>query len=80
MCAVALGLVLLDGIADAAGCPDSKAAATACHACSCGPHMLSPGVIEVVPISAPAPYAAFEPSPYAFLLPESIFRPPSLAA
>lgn len=78
--AVAFGLTLFDSVADAAGCDDSKALATACHACSCGPHLVSPGVIEVVVTPAPVPYDSYKPVPYAFLLPTSIFHPPCLAA
>lgn len=78
--AVTLGLTLFDSVADAAGCDDSKAAATVCHACSCGPHLVSPGVIEVVATPAPVPYDSYKPVPYVFLLPASIFHPPRLAA
>lgn len=80
MCAVALGLALFDNIADAAGCEDSKATATACHACSCGPHLVSQGVIENAVAPTPVPYASYKPVPYAFLLATSIFHPPCLAA
>ncbi len=80
MCLVALALVFVDGIADAAGCDDSKAAATACHACSCGPHLVSPGVVEIVAAPAPSPYSSYKPVPYSFLLPAAIFHPPCLAA
>lgn len=81
LCVVALGLALFDSVADAAGCDDLKAAATAtCHACTCGPHLVSPGVIEVVAVPAPVPYTSYEPAIYAFLFPASIFHPPCLAA
>lgn len=80
VCAVALGLALFDNLADAAGCPDSKAPSAVCHACSCGPHLVTPGVVEIVPAPAPVSYTAYEPLPYVLLLPESIFHPPRLAA
>lgn len=78
--AVALGLVLFDSVADAAGCDDAKATATACHACSCGPHLVSPAVVEIVAAPVPVRYVSYKPVPYAFLLPTSIFHPPCLAA
>lgn len=80
LCVVALGLSLFDSVADAAGCDDSKATATACHACSCGPHLVSPGVVQVAVAPVPVSYVDYESVPYALLLPESIFRPPCLAA
>lgn len=80
MCAVALGLALFDNLADAAGCPDSTPGAAICHSCSCGPHLVSPAVAEVIVAPAPVAYASYKPVLYAFLLPESIFRPPCLAA
>ena len=80
ICAVALGLALFDSVADAAVCDDSKAAATACHACTCGPHLVSQGVTAIVAASAPVIHVSYKPVPYAFLLPKSIFHPPCLAA
>ncbi|MBI3288324.1 MAG: hypothetical protein HYZ74_02260 [Elusimicrobia bacterium] len=78
----ALGLTLIDTVADAAGsgCDDSKAAATVCHACSCGPHLVSPGVIEVAAAPPSASYVSYKARTYSFLLPTSIFHPPCLAA
>ncbi|UPT75480.1 MAG: hypothetical protein M0D55_07305 [Elusimicrobiota bacterium] len=78
--AIALGLTLFDSVADAAGCDDSKAAAAACHACACGPHLVSPGIIVIVAAPAPVQHAVYAPPSYAFLLPSSIFRPPCLVA
>jgi hypothetical protein len=78
--AVALGLVLFDSVADAAGCDDAKATAAVCHACLCGPHLVSPGVVEIAVAPAPVPYASYKLVSYAFLLPASIFHPPCLAA
>ena len=78
--AVALGLTLFDSVADAAGCDDSKATAAVCHACSCGPHHVSPGIIEIVVAPAPVQHASYTPPSYAFLLPTSIFHPPCLVA
>ena len=80
LCAVALGLMLFDNIADAAGCEDSKTSSTACHACSCGPHLVSQNVAEIAVAPAPVLYVSYKPVPYAFLLPKSIFHPPCLAA
>lgn len=80
LCVVALGLTLLDSVADAAGCDDSKSTATTCHACMCGPHLVSPGVVEIAVVPAPVLLAPYKPVTYALLLPTSIFRPPCLAA
>lgn len=74
---VALGLALFDSVADAAEC-DSPG--TVCHACSCGPHLVSPAFIEFAVKPAPPAYVSYKPSEYAFLLPASIFHPPCLAA
>lgn len=78
--ALALGLMLFDSVADAAGCDDVKATATVCHACSCGPHLVSPGVVQIVVAPVPVLYVSYKPVYYSFLLPTSIFHPPCLAA
>ncbi len=80
LCAVALGLAFFDNISDAAGCEDTKAATAVCHSCSCGPHFVSQGVVEIVVAPAPVPYASYKPTSYALFLSESIFHPPCLAA
>jgi hypothetical protein len=77
LCMVALGLALFDSVADTAIC-DSPTAA--CHACSCGPHLVSPAAVETPVVAAPESYVSYKPPMYAFLLPKSIFRPPCLAA
>lgn len=77
---VALGLALFDNFADAAGCPDSAPGAAICHACSCGPHLASPAVAQVIVAPAPVPYASYKPSSYSFLLHKSLLRPPCLPA
>lgn len=76
ICLVAFGLLLSDNISDLTACDFSDAA---CHACSCGPHLVSPPGIAVVLKPAPTFYVSYKPSSYAFLFPESIFRPPCLA-
>lgn len=80
LCAVALGLMVFDNIADAAGCPDTKTAATICHACSCGPHLVSPGIVQIAVVPVPVPYTSYKPTSYALFLSVSIFHPPCLAA
>lgn len=80
LCAVVLGLALFDNTADAAGCDDSKAAATTCHSCACGPHLISQDVVLVEIAPTPVPYPSYEPIPYTFVLSKSLFRPPCLAA
>lgn len=80
ICVAVLGLVLFDSTIDAAGCNDSKATATPCHSCMCGPHLVSAGVIEVAVVPVAVPHVSYKPAPYAFLLRASIFHPPCLAA
>lgn len=77
LCIAALGLALLDSVADAAGCPDPS---VPCHTCSCGPHIFPQGAAQIVPVPAPASYAAYKSLPYVLVLPESFFHPPCLAA
>lgn len=74
---VALGLALFDSVADTVAC-DSPGAV--CPACSCGPHLVSPAVIEVAAVAAPQAYVSYKPSSYSFLLQKSLLRPPCLAA
>lgn len=80
LCVVALGLALFDSVADAADCDGSNTAAATCHSCACGPHLVSPDAVQIAAAPPPAPYASFKPTPYAFLRPSSVFRPPCLAA
>ncbi|MDP3540920.1 MAG: hypothetical protein Q8T11_00475 [Elusimicrobiota bacterium] len=75
--AAALGLTLFDSVADTVVC-DSPA--SACHACSCGPHLVSPAVLEVAAVAAPPAYVSYKPSSYSFLLHKSLLRPPCLPA
>jgi|CXWL01.1.fsa_nt_gi hypothetical protein len=74
---VALGLMLSDSIADTVTCDTPGGA---CHACSCGPHLVSPTAIEVAVVAAAPAYVSYKPSSYSFLLHKSLFRPPCLAA
>ncbi|OGR89852.1 MAG: hypothetical protein A3J74_11530 [Elusimicrobia bacterium RIFCSPHIGHO2_02_FULL_57_9] len=77
LCALVLGLVFYDNIADAAGCHDSPAAtATTCHVCSCGPHIFSQDSAPAIVVLQPTACAAYETPVYALLLPQSIFHPP----
>jgi hypothetical protein len=81
VCALAVGLLLFDTIADTAGCDDSKTATEAvCHVCSCGAHLFSQSSPEAVMVLTQTPFAAYQSSAYVFLLPQSIFHPPRLAA
>ena len=76
--AVALGLMLFDDIADAAGCQDSPGTAmTACHACSCGSHVVPQYASPVVEVLEPTPFVCKKPSIYALILPQLIFHPPA---
>ncbi|MBI4376662.1 MAG: hypothetical protein HY549_09465 [Elusimicrobia bacterium] len=77
LCALVLGLVFYDNIADAVGCHDSPAAAaTTCHACSCGPHISSQGSAPAIVVLQPAESISYETPVYALTLPQSIFHPP----
>lgn len=80
LCALAVGLALFDSAADAVCCDEAGAAATACHACFCGPRLVSPGGVATAPAPAAAQYASYKPTSYSFLLLKSFFRPPRLAA
>ncbi len=82
MCVAALGLLLFDALADASCCEDSKTTSTAavCHSCSCAPHLVSQGVVQVKLVSVCADFAAYEFVPPAMPLPQSPLRPPCLAA
>lgn len=80
LCALAVGIALFDSAAEAVCCDEAAAAATACHACFCGPRLVSSGDAAIAPAPAAAPYAAFKPSSYSFLPLKSFFRPPCLAA
>lgn len=77
LCLVAVGLALSDSVADTVVCDSAE---TACHACACGPRLVSPAVIEAAIPAAPASYVSYKPSTYAFLLHKSLLRPPCLAA
>lgn len=76
LCLIAVGLALSDSIADSVICESSEAA---CHACACGPRLVSPAVIEVAVAAAPPSYVSYKPPTYAFLLQKSLLRPPCLA-
>jgi len=76
LCLLALGLALSDSISDAVACDFSDAA---CHACSCGPHLVSPAVVEAV-VAASSAYVSYKPSAYALLLHKFLLRPPCLPA
>lgn len=77
LCLIAVGLALSDSIADTAACESSDAA---CHDCPCGPRLVSPAVVEVLAVAAPPSYVSYKPSAYAFLLHESLLRPPCLVS
>jgi len=77
VCAIVLGLMFYDNIADAAGCHDSPTAtATTCHACPCGSHIFSQEPVPAVVVLQPTAYVPYEASVYAILLPQFIFHPP----
>lgn len=82
LCLAALGLAIFDNFADASGCDDSgKNVAAICHTCSCGPHLTSQKVVEVVPVTPPTvSYQTYQAPTYDLLMPDSIFHPPCLAA
>jgi hypothetical protein len=81
LCLALLGLVLFDGAADLAGCHnENQATATACHACACGPHIAPQTSSTIVDMPRPATYVPYKADKYAFLLVESFFQPPKLAA
>lgn len=80
LCVAVLGLMLFDGLADAA-CQDSAAAcATVCHSCACGPHIAPSRPSAVVAAPKPASHASYKPVLYVLLRSESFFRPPRLLA
>lgn len=76
LCLIAVGLALSDSIADTVVCDSAE---TSCHACACGPRLVSPAVIEAAIPAAPPSYVSYKPSTYAFLLHKSLLRPPCLA-
>lgn len=77
LCMLVLGLALFDSVADTVAC---AAPGTACHACSCGPHLVSPPIVEVAKVSPRPVHVSYKPSSYAFLISAAIFHPPCLAA
>lgn len=81
LCLALLGLMLFDGIADAAGCEDSgQASAVECHTCACSAHIAPQQPVQVAPAPRPEAYVPYEPTTYAFLLADALFRPPCLPA
>jgi len=81
LCAVALGLILFDNVADAIGCHDSPAASTAvCHGCSCGAHIVVQDFSPIAVVLKPTAFVPHEAEVYGLLLPQLFFRPPRSAA
>ncbi len=80
ICVALFGMMLLDGIADAAGCDDTKGAATVCHACACAAHVVPRGVVQVALVPVRATFVALELPEHVSPAPKSLLRPPCLAA
>lgn len=81
LCLAVLGLMVFDGIADAAGCQDSgQTSAIECHTCACSAHMVPQRLVQIVPVTQPVAYVDYEPTTYAVLVVDAFFQPPRLAA
>lgn len=81
LCAVALGLILFDNVADAIGCHESPAAAaTVCHGCSCSAHIFVQDFTPLSVVLKPTAFVPHKAEVYGLLLPQLFFRPPRSAA
>lgn len=77
-----IGIISYDPIVDAMSDCDATAATSAtCHACACGPHLVSPKVSGAVILPAKSPsYVPYKPVLPSNPPSDSIFRPPILAS
>lgn len=72
-----VGLITYDTYQDARNAHASDPpGTTACHSCSCGPHLATE--VRVFPsiVLRPQPFAPYEPLHFISLLPKPIFHPP----